>query len=203
LLNLWLMKVILRCVNDGVTTIKPEYQTTRQMETRTWYSQMSRPSRCSLHQEEFTFGQHPRKPTIRNAWLEQWNTGEVLWWSGQQHRGKYSPCPIITLHGRITAREYVDRWGNQAHSMISEERCSFPRRQCPYSHSWNCSVIVRRVWKWTSTSSLASSITRSEHHWTTLVWKTRVRNRFSPSTSLKQHEDVLQEEWYKIPLQTV
>jgi hypothetical protein len=30
-----------------------------------------------------------------------------------------------------------------------------------------------------------------------------VRNRFLPSTSLKQFEDVLQEEWYKIPLETV
>jgi hypothetical protein len=31
---------------------------------------------------------------------------------------QYSVGPIITLHGRITAREYVDRLGNQAHPMI-------------------------------------------------------------------------------------
>jgi hypothetical protein len=30
----------------------------------------------------------------------------------------YSVCPIITLHGRITARENVDRLGNQMHPMI-------------------------------------------------------------------------------------
>jgi hypothetical protein len=30
-----------------------------------------------------------------------------------------------------------------------------------------------------------------------------VRNRFPPPTSLKQLEDVLQEEWYKIPLETI
>jgi hypothetical protein len=30
-----------------------------------------------------------------------------------------------------------------------------------------------------------------------------VRNRFPPSTSLKQLEDVLKKEWYKIPLETV
>jgi hypothetical protein len=30
-----------------------------------------------------------------------------------------------------------------------------------------------------------------------------VINRFPPQTSLKQPEDVLQEEWYKIPLETV
>jgi hypothetical protein len=29
------------------------------------------------------------------------------------------------------------------------------------------------------------------------------RNRFPPPTSLKQLEDDLQEEWYKIPLKTV
>jgi hypothetical protein len=33
--------------------------------------------------------------------------------------------------------------------------------------------------------------------------ETRGRNRFPPSTSLKQLEDVLQEEWYKILLETV
>jgi hypothetical protein len=31
---------------------------------------------------------------------------------------QYSVGSIITLHGRITAREYVDRLGNQAHLMI-------------------------------------------------------------------------------------
>jgi hypothetical protein len=31
----------------------------------------------------------------------------------------------------------------------------------------------------------------------------RVRNRFPSPTSLKQLEDILQEEWYKIPLETV
>jgi hypothetical protein len=31
---------------------------------------------------------------------------------------QYSVGPIFTLHGRITARGYVDRLGNQVHSMI-------------------------------------------------------------------------------------
>jgi hypothetical protein len=35
------------------------------------------------------------------------------------------------------------------------------------------------------------------------VWETRVRNRFPPPTFLNQLEDVLQEKWYKIPLETV
>jgi hypothetical protein len=39
----------------------------------------------------------------------------------------------------------------------------------PHSHSWNCSLMVWRAWRWTSASSLASTIARIEHHWTTLV----------------------------------
>jgi hypothetical protein len=38
-----------------------------------------------------------------------------------------------------------------------------------------------------------------------LLWpvlETRVRNRFPPPTSLKQLEDIFQEEWYKIQLET-
>jgi hypothetical protein len=31
---------------------------------------------------------------------------------------QYSVGPIITLHDRITVREYVDRLGNQVHPMI-------------------------------------------------------------------------------------
>jgi hypothetical protein len=37
---------------------------------------------------------------------------------------QYSVCPIITLHGRITAMEYVERLGNQVHSMIQTLRIS-------------------------------------------------------------------------------
>jgi hypothetical protein len=35
------------------------------------------------------------------------------------------------------------------------------------------------------------------------VLETGVRNMFPSPTSLKQIEDVLQEEWYKIPLESV
>jgi hypothetical protein len=41
----------------------------------------------------------------------------------------------------------------------------------------------------------------TEAFWLVLV--TEVRNRFPPPTSLKQLEDVLPEEWRKIPLETV
>jgi hypothetical protein len=41
---------------------------------------------------------------------------------------------------------------------------------------------------------------------TKLLWsvlENKVRNRFPPPRSLKQIEDILREEWYKIPLETV
>jgi hypothetical protein len=82
LLSLWLLKVILRCINDGVATTKPGHQINTQLETRAWYGQMSHPSCCFIHQEEFTFEWTPKE-----AWFQQWNTKEVLWWSEQQYRG--------------------------------------------------------------------------------------------------------------------
>jgi transposase len=41
----------------------------------------------------------------------------------------------------------------------------------------------------------------TEQLWSVL--EPRVRKRFSPPTSLKQLEDILRGEWYKIPLETV
>jgi transposase len=109
LLNLWLLKVMLRCVNDGVTTMTPENQTTVSA-IAIWSNESSFilfPTSGKVY-----FGRTPKE-----AWFQQWNTGGVsamvwatiLW---------YSVGPIITLHGRITAREYVDRLGNQVHPMI-------------------------------------------------------------------------------------
>jgi hypothetical protein len=45
---------------------------------------------------------------------------------------QYSVGPIITLHGRITAKEYVGRLDNKVHPMI----------QTFLNNSWNCSVIA-------------------------------------------------------------
>jgi hypothetical protein len=53
--------------------------------------------------------------------------------------------------------------------------------------------MVSRAWRWRSTSSLVSAITRFEHHWTTVIsfGDYRVRKNFPPPTSLQQLEDVL------------
>jgi hypothetical protein len=80
---------------------------------------MGRPSRCSLHQEEFKFEEHPRKPTIRNACFgsNSETRGSFCDGLGNGIVVKYSVGFITTLHGRITAREYVDRLCNQVHTI--------------------------------------------------------------------------------------
>jgi hypothetical protein len=51
---------------------------------------------------------------------------------------------------------------------------------------------------------MASTISRFEHHRNSLsLLENRVRNRIPHPTSQKHFEDVLQEEWYEIPPETV
>jgi hypothetical protein len=71
---------------------------------------------------------------------------------------QYPVGPRITLHGRITAWEYRLEPAVIQTLFLNND-----------AHSWNCSVMVWRAWRWTSTSSLVSTITRFEHHWTILV----------------------------------
>jgi hypothetical protein len=70
LLNLWLLEVMLRCINCGVKTSDN-------------YKHMTCPSHYSLSQEEFTFWEHPRNPTIGNPWFQQrkHRGGSVLVWA--------------------------------------------------------------------------------------------------------------------------
>jgi hypothetical protein len=112
---------------------------------------------------------------------------------------------VITLHGGITAREYVDRLCNQVHPMIQtlfpNNDAVFPDDSAPHSHSWSWfeeheSELHHLPW-----SAHSSDFNMIEPFW--LVLGTRVRNRIQIPKSLKQLEDVLQEEWYKISLETV
>jgi hypothetical protein len=115
LLNLWLLKsnaqMCKRWCHDHITWTSDNWKSAR-------YGHMSRPSRCSLHQEELTLGERPRKPKSR---MPGSNTEtRVRFCDGLCSNivVQYSVGPIIILHGRITAREYVDRLGNQVHPMI-------------------------------------------------------------------------------------
>jgi hypothetical protein len=123
----------------------------------------------------------------------------------------------VTLHGQITAREYMDKLGNQMHPMI---QTLFPNNDA-VSQDDNVAIhTAGTVQSWFEEhegelqhlnrppQSPDLNITESEtfKSITESLWsvlETRVRNRFLSSTSLKQLKDVLHEEWYKILLQTV
>jgi hypothetical protein len=129
---------MLRCVNGDVTTIKPGHQ--RTTNARVSYGQMRVLQAVPYIRKEFTFGEQPSKPTIGNTWFQQCNTGRFYGGLGSSIVVQYSVGPMITLTGLITAREYVDRLGNQMHPMI---QTLFPNSGTVFQDStWKCSVVV-------------------------------------------------------------
>jgi hypothetical protein len=75
---------------------------------------------------------------------------------------QYSVGPIITLFGRITAREYVDRLGNQVHPLV---QTLSPNNYVVFEDDSASIHTAGTVQSWcTSTSSLASTINSFEHH---------------------------------------
>jgi hypothetical protein len=120
---------------------------------------------------------------------------------------QYCVGPIITLHGRITARKYVNRLSNQVHhvtqrlssnndAVSQDDHAPFTQLEL-FSHSSKSMKVNFNIFP----GPAQSPYLITEPLWSVL--KIRTRNRFPSPTSLKQHEDVLQEEWYKIPLETV
>jgi hypothetical protein len=78
------------------------------------WSNGSGPSRCSLYQEEFTFGER----LVWNACSQQWITYEEGSLMVLAAISRYSVGPIVTLHGRSTKSEYVDRLRNEVHATL-------------------------------------------------------------------------------------
>jgi hypothetical protein len=120
----------------------------------------------------------------------------------------YSAGPVITLHGRITAREYMDRLSNQMHPVI---QTLFPNKDAVFQddsapiHTAGTVQLwfeehegERQHFPWPAQSP---DLNITEPLWSALA--TEERHRFPPPSYLKQLEDILQEEWYKIPLNTV
>jgi hypothetical protein len=70
---------------------------------------MSRPSRCSIHQEEFTLGEHPRKlqPGMPGYNIET-RHGECssMVWAAMSW---YFVDPIVTPYGQIIAKGVRER----------------------------------------------------------------------------------------------
>jgi hypothetical protein len=122
LLNLILLKVMLGCINNGVTTI-------RQVEVCAWYAQMSHPSGCSLHQEEFVFGEHPRSPQSGMPGSNsETRGGSVMVWTAISW---YSILlvPLLTFIAELLQGNkwtgWVIRCISWSTDVISKQRCSF------------------------------------------------------------------------------
>jgi hypothetical protein len=102
----------------------------------------------------------------------------------------------------------VDRLGNQVHPVI---QTLFPNNDAVFQDDNAPTHTAGTVQSWFQEHqgelqhlpwpAQSPDLNITEPLWSGL--ETRVRNRFPSPTSLKQLEDVLQEEWYKIPLEAV
>jgi hypothetical protein len=105
---------MLRCINNGVMTIKPGQKTTGNAHM-TWSDESSftlfptseRVNVCITPKE--VYNPECLVPTMKNGEGSVTVSVAIL---------KYRVGPIITYHAQITAREYVNRFGNQVHLMI-------------------------------------------------------------------------------------
>jgi hypothetical protein len=118
---------------------------------------------------------------------------------GRNIVGRYSVGPVFTLHGRNTAREYVDRSDNQVDSMI---QTLFPKNDAVFQDDNAPIHTAETVQAWFEEHegelqhllwpTQSSDFNMIEPLWSVL--ETRLRNLMPPPTSLKQLEDALQEE---------
>jgi hypothetical protein len=103
---------MLRCVNDGVTTIIPGHETTGNASV-IWSDESS-----------VTLFPTAGRVYVWRTPKETYNP-ECITGSDTETKGRFSDVlgnnsagSIITLHGQITSSEYVDRLSNQVHPMI-------------------------------------------------------------------------------------
>jgi hypothetical protein len=83
---------------------------------------------------------------------------------------KYFIFPIITPHGRITAREYLDRFGNQVHPMIQTMR--FSKTIVPtftglelFSHGLNSMKVNSNIFPGKHNHQILTSLSHSGQFW--------------------------------------
>jgi hypothetical protein len=107
---------MLRCAKNGVTTIKPGHQTTGNVHMiwSDYSSFMLFPTSRRVYvwrAPKEAYNAECLVPTVKRG------EGSTMVWAAIL---LYSVGPIITLHGRITERECVNRLSNEVHPMIQE-----------------------------------------------------------------------------------
>ena len=114
---------------------------------------------------------------------------------------------IFTVNGRNTASDYVGILGNQVHPMVQ----MFPNNDAVFQDDSLPIHTARCVQSWfeeheDALQHLPWPAQSPDLNIVKLLWsvlESRVRSRFPPPLSVKQVEDVLYEEWYIIPLETI
>jgi hypothetical protein len=119
--------------------------------------------------------------------------GEVLYGLDSNIMVQYPAGPIITLHGRVSTREYVDRLANTVQPMI---QTLFPNDDA-VSQGDNAPIHIAGFEEHESKLQHlpwpAQSPYLNNNEPLLTVLETRLWNRFPPPKSLKQLEDVFQE----------
>jgi hypothetical protein len=159
---------MLRCVNDGIMTIKPGHQATGNMHM-IWSDETSFMLFCT------------------SGRVDIWRTPREAY----NLECQYSVGPIITLYGQNTVMKYVDRLGNRVHPTIQSLFLnndavfldhSAPTHPAGTVQSWFEEHEVELQHLPSPTNS--SDLNVRETLWSVL--DTRVRNRFPLPTCLKK-----------------
>jgi hypothetical protein len=79
LLDLWLLKEMLTCINDYVMTVKPGHQTTGNVRM-IWSDEL--PFTLFLTSQRVYVWRTPKEAYNLECWFQQWSMEEVLWWLG-------------------------------------------------------------------------------------------------------------------------
>jgi len=120
----------------------------------------------------------------------------------------YSAGPIITVNGRITAIDYMVILGNPVHPMV---QMVFSNNDAIFQDDNSLIHTAISVQSWCEEHenvlqhlpwpAQLPDLNIIEPLWSVL--ESRVRSRLPSPSTLKQLEDVLCEEWYSIPLETI